>query len=188
MINNKIHKQASIGLIPTDWEVKWLGDIGSFTKGKDILKEQVLKSGLPANLFFGTDIPAAILIFNKGKNKNKNKDVLFIDSSKEFESGKNQNKLIEKDIQHIVSTFKSFKNSKPLNTEKGAIFEDKYAFRATINNIIENDYNLNIPRYVDTFVEEEEVDIKATHATIVALKKQLTEMEKKIEKYLKEFN
>ena len=186
MINNKIYKQTSIGLIPTDWEVKRLWNIGSFTKGKGILKEQVLKSGLPANLFFGTDIPAAILIFNKGKNKNK--DVLFIDSSKEFESGKNQNKLIEKDIQHIVSTFKSFKNSKPLNTEKGAIIEDKYAYRATINDIIENDYNLNIPRYVDTFVEEEEVDIKAAQANIIRLKKQLTEVEKQMENYLKELN
>ena len=155
---------------------------------KKLIDENLLEAviGLPANLFFGTDIPAAILIFNKGKNKNK--DVLFIDSSKKFESGKNQNKLIEKDIQHIVSTFKSFKNSKPLNTEKGAIIEDKYAYRATINDIIENDYNLNIPRYVDTFVEEEEVDIKAAQANIIRLKKQLTEVEKQMENYLKELN
>ncbi|MCX8480524.1 MAG: type I restriction-modification system subunit M [Sediminibacterium sp.] len=155
---------------------------------KKLIDENLLEAviGLPANLFFGTGIPAAILIFNKGKNKNK--DILFIDASKEFESGKNQNKLRDKDIEHIVATFKSFKNATPLTTEKGAIVEDKYAYRATINDIIENDYNLNIPRYVDTFVEEAEVDIKASQATIVALKRQLTEVEKQMENYLKELN
>ena len=142
--------------------------------------------GLPANLFFGTGIPAAILIFNRGKGDNK--DVLFIDASREFDNGKNQNKLRDEDIKHIVSTFKAFKAAAPVSTNKGTVIEDKYSYRATIADIIENDYNLNIPRYVDTFEEEAEVDIKATQANIVDLKKQLTEVEKQMEDYLKELN
>jgi type I restriction enzyme M protein len=107
---------------------------------------------------------------------------------REFESGKNQNKLRETDIEHIVTAFKSFKVATPLTSEKGAIVEDKYSYRATIADIIENDYNLNIPRYVDTFEEKEEVDIKATHTNIRELKKQLTEVENQMENYLKELN
>lgn len=155
---------------------------------KKLIDENLLEAviGLPANLFFGTGIPAAILIFNRGKSTNK--DILFIDASKEFENGKNQNKLRNIDIKHITDTLKSFKNAKPLSTEKGIVIEDKYAYRATINDIIENDYNLNIPRYVDTFEEEAEVDIKATQQNILELKKELSEVEKQMEKYLKELN
>jgi type I restriction enzyme M protein len=155
---------------------------------KQLIDENLLEAviGLPANLFFGTGIPAAILIFNRAKGNNK--DVLFIDASREFESGKNQNKLRTKDINHIVTTLKAFKAGSPLTTEKGVVIEDKYAYRATISDIIENDYNLNIPRYVDTFEEEAEVDIKATQATIVELKKQLTDVEAQMENYLKELN
>ncbi len=155
---------------------------------KKLIDENLLEAviGLPANLFFGTGIPAAILIFNRGKGANK--DVLFIDASREFESGKNQNKLRDKDIEHIILAFKTFKTSTPLTTEKGAVIEDKYSFRATVADIIENDYNLNIPRYVDTFEEEAEVDIKATQANIVELKKQLAETEDHMEKYLKELS
>ncbi|SHM22346.1 type I restriction-modification system subunit M [Flavobacterium xinjiangense] len=155
---------------------------------KKLIDENLLEAviGLPANLFFGTGIPAAILIFNRGKGTNK--DILFIDASREFENGKNQNKLREIDIEHIVTAFKAFKSATPLTTEKGAIVEDKYSYRATMADIIENDYNLNIPRYVDTFEEEEEVDIKATHTNITELKKQLTEVENQMENYLKELN
>ena len=142
--------------------------------------------GLSANLFFSTGISAAILIFNKGKGSNK--DILFIDASKEFENGKNQNKLREIDIEHIVNTYKTYKQAQTLTSEKGEVIEDKYSYRATIADIIENDYNLNIPRYVDTFEEEVEVDIKATHIKITDLKKQLTEVENQMENYLKELN
>lgn len=157
---------------------------------KKLIDENLLEAviGLPANLFFGTGIPAAILIFNRGKDKNK--DVLFIDASREFESGKNQNKLRtsgeKNDVKHIVDTYKAFKSNPSLTTEKGAVIEDKYSYRATIADIIENDYNLNIPRYVDTFEEEAEVDIKATQASIVDIKMHLTEVEKQMEDYLKE--
>jgi type I restriction enzyme M protein len=157
---------------------------------KKLIDENLLEAviGLPANLFFGTGIPAAILIFNRGKDKNK--DVLFIDASREFESGKNQNKLRtsgeKNDVKHIVDTYKAFKSNPSLTTEKGAVIEVKYSYRATIADIIENDYNLNIPRYVDTFEEEAEVDIKATQASIVDIKMHLTEVEKQMEDYLKE--
>lgn len=155
---------------------------------KKLIDENLLEAviGLPANLFFGTGIPAAILIFNKGKGANK--DILFIDASKEFENGKNQNKLRETDIEHIVNAYKTYKQAQPLISEKGEVIEDRYSYRATIADIMENDYNLNIPRYVDTFEEEEEVDIKATHIKITDLKKQLTEVENQMENYLKELN
>lgn len=150
---------------------------------EDNLLEAVI--GLPSNLFFGTGIPACILLFNKGKGKNT--DVLFIDASKGFESGKNQNRLRDKeDIDKIVETLHAFKKAVPLKGEKGEVLEDKYAYRATLKDIQENDYNLNIPRYVDTFEEEERVDIPATQQKIKDLKKELAVVEQKMEAYLKE--
>lgn len=155
---------------------------------KKLIDENLLEAviGLPANLFFGTGIPAAILIFNRAKGSNK--EVLFIDASKEFESGKNQNRLSEANINHVVVTYKAFREAQPLNTDKGAVVEDKYAYRATLVDIQENDYNLNIPRYVDTFEEEEPVDIKETQAKIVELKVELAQVELQMESYLKELN
>lgn len=138
-----------------------------------LIEENLLEAviGLPTNLFFGTGIPAAILIFNKAKT---HKDVLFIDASKEFQEGKKQNKLRPEDIKHIVATYKAFAT------------EDKYAYRATLAEIKENDFNLNIPRYVDTFEEEEEVDIKAVQQEIDALENELQEVRKEMDGYLKE--
>jgi type I restriction enzyme M protein len=153
---------------------------------QELITENLLEAviGLPANLFFGTGIPAAILLFNRGKGENR--DILFVDASKEYESGKNQNKLRDTDIEKIVSAVKAFRNAKPLTTEKGAVIEEKFSYRATTHDIIENDYNLNIPRYVDTFEEEEEVDIKATQQRIVDLKKELADVEVEMEGYLKQ--
>jgi type I restriction enzyme M protein len=154
---------------------------------EQLIKENLLEAviGLPANLFFGTGIPAAILIFNKGKGDNK--DVLFIDASREYLEGKNQNRLREdKDIKHIVDTYKAFKDAAPLRTEEGAVIEEKYAYRATLKEIEENDYNLNIPRYVDTFEEETPVDIAATQVEITRLKSELAGVEVQMENYLKE--
>lgn len=154
---------------------------------EQLIKENLLEAviGLPANLFFGTGIPAAILIFNKGKGDNK--DVLFIDASREYQEGKNQNRLREdKDIKHIVDTYKAFKATAPLTSEEGAVIEDKYAYRATLKEIEENDYNLNIPRYVDTFEEEAPIDIASTQAELSRLKGELAIVENKMEEYLKE--
>ncbi len=153
---------------------------------KKFIEENLLEAviGLPSNLFFGTGIPAAILIFNRGKKENK--DVLFIDSSREYESGKNQNNLRPQDIKHIVDTYKAFKAASPCASESGVVIEEKYSYRATFNDIKENDFNLNIPRYVDTFVEEAEVDIPATKTEIARLKGELTEVEKQMDIYLQE--
>ena len=155
---------------------------------KKLIDDNLLEAviGLPTNLFFGTGIPAAILIFNRAKGSNK--EILFIDASREFESGKNQNRLRDVDMEHVVSVYKNFKAAQPLNSEKGMVIEDKYAYRATISDIQENDYNLNIPRYVDTFEEEAPVDIKATQENIVALKQELVQVETQMENYLKELN
>ncbi|MEY0756355.1 type I restriction-modification system subunit M [Providencia stuartii] len=127
--------------------------------------------GLPEKLFYGTGIPAAILIFKKEKVDN---NVLFIDASREFKSGKNQNQLSEENIAKIVATYKAGENV------------DKYAYLASLKEIQENDYNLNIPRYVDTFEEEEEIDLMAVRAEREQLKAQLTELEIEMAKYLEE--
>ncbi len=108
---------------------------------KALIEENLLEAviGLPTNLFFGTGIPAAILIFNKAK---EHKDVLFIDASKEYQDGKKQNKLRAQDIEHIIAAYQAFETT------------DKYSYRAGLEEIEENEFNLNIPRYVDTFEEE----------------------------------
>ncbi len=136
--------------------------------------------GLPANLFFGTGIPAAILIFNKGKGSDT--DVLFIDSSKHFDSAKNQNKLNDNHITHIVETYRKFNE----NRFKPGIIEDKYSYVATFEEIQENEFNLNIPRYVDTFEEEAEVDIAAVQKEIETLESELKTVQNEMDKYLKE--
>jgi type I restriction enzyme M protein len=127
--------------------------------------------GLPTNLFFGTGIPAAILIFNKAK---KNENTLFIDASKAYEDGKKQNKLRPEDIEKIVATYLDFSEI------------EKYSHVAALSEIQENDYNLNIPRYVDTFEEEEPVDIEATKIKISRLEKELVEVRAEMNGFLKE--
>ena len=127
--------------------------------------------GLPAKFFFGTGIPAAILIFNKGK---KTKDVLFIDASKEYQDGKNQYKLRDEDLNKIFNTYKDFKEI------------EKYSSVASFEKIKENDFNLNIPRYVDTFEEEEEIDIAKEQFEIEKLEQRLADVKKEMAGYLKE--
>ena len=127
--------------------------------------------GLPANLFYGTTIPTCILVFKKCR---KNTDVMFIDASKEFESGKNQNRLTDENVQKIIDTYVARKDV------------EKYAHCASLKEIQDNDYNFNIPRYVDTFEEEAPIDIKAVLSDLKALEKQRTELDKEIEGYLKE--
>ena len=129
--------------------------------------------GLPANLFYGTGIPACILIFKKGRTRD---DVLFIDASGEghFEKGKNQNLLRDEDIAKIVETY-----------QKRASVE-KYSAVVSRDTIRENDYNLNIPRYVDTFEEEELIDIEQVQQNIASIESELGEVQKEMASYLKE--
>lgn len=140
---------------------------------KQLIEENLLDAviGLPEKLFYGTGIPAAILIFKAAKTK---EEVLFIDASREFKAGKNQNLLTQENINKIVDTFRACENV------------DKYAYVATLDEIRENDYNLNIPRYVDTFEEEEEIDLMAVRVKRDQLKAQLTELETEMAKYLEE--
>jgi type I restriction enzyme M protein len=127
--------------------------------------------GLPGNLFYGTGIPTAILVFKRGR---KTTDVMFIDASREFQNNKNQNKLTRENLDRIVETYR----------EKKII--DKYSYLASLDEIKENDYNLNIPRYVDTFEEEEPVDIHAVQKEIEQLEGELDELRGKMNGYLKE--
>lgn len=140
---------------------------------KQLIDENLLDTviGLPEKLFFGTGIPAAILIFKKQKDDNK---VLFIDASREFKSGKNQNQLTPENIQKIVDTYKARETT------------DKYSYLATLEEIAENDYNLNIPRYVDTFEEEEEIDLVAVRTERLALQSELADLEDEMAGYLEE--
>jgi type I restriction enzyme M protein len=153
------------------------------TEGKirqKTIEENLLEAviGLPANLFFGTGIPAAILIFNKGKAANKN--VLFIDASQQYHAGKNQNRLREEDLQKIVDTYERFTKGELAP----GVAEEKYSYVATPEELEENEYNLNIPRYVDTFEEEEEVDIPAVQAEIDRLEEELASVQDEMNLYL----
>lgn len=149
---------------------------------KKVIEDNLLDAviGLPANLFYGTGIPAAILIFNKGRDKRK--DVLFIDASEDYASDKNQNGLLAEHINRIVLTYEDFK----ANKLKAGVIEDKYSYVATLDEVEENEFNLNIPRYVDTFEEEAEVDIKAVQTEIETLEKELVEVREKMSEYLNE--
>ena len=140
---------------------------------QQLIEENLLDAviGLPANLFFGTGIPAAVLLFKRNKADNK---VLFIDASREYQSDKNQNRLRQTDIDKILATYQA----------RASV--DKYAYLADFTELKENDFNLNIPRYVDTFEEEQEIDINAVQAEIVTLEAELADVKLQMAAYMKE--
>jgi type I restriction enzyme M protein len=140
---------------------------------QQLIEENLLDAviGLPPNLFFGTGIPAAILIFRRDR---RDDNVLFIDASRDYREGTNQNYLRDEDRAKIRDTYRQ--------RESAA----KYAYLATREEIAENDYNLNIPRYVDTFEEEEQIDLAAVNSEIARLRTQLGELEGQMQAYLKE--
>ncbi|MEO8589566.1 MAG: type I restriction-modification system subunit M [Flavobacteriales bacterium] len=139
-----------------------------------LVRENLLEAviGLPSNLFFGTGIPAAILLFNKAKGPNTS--VLFIDASNDYDAGKKQNRLREQDIARVVETYRTKAEA------------EKYSHVATLAEIEQNEFNLNIPRYVDTFEEEAPVDIAATQQEIDRLEGELVNVRGEMDKYLKE--
>lgn len=139
---------------------------------KDDLVEAVI--GLPQNIFYGTGIPAAILVINKDKAEDRVGKVLFIDASNGFVKDGNKNKLRDEDIEKIVATFDKFESV------------EKYAEVVEGKMIEDNDFNLNISRYVDTTEEEEEVDIDKVIGEIREIKARLSENEVKLNGYLKE--
>ncbi|WMZ76710.1 type I restriction-modification system subunit M [Staphylococcus pseudintermedius] len=128
--------------------------------------------GLPANIFYGTSIPTCILVFKKCRKADQ--DVLFIDASNAFEKGKNQNHLTDEHVDKIINTYKN----------RATI--DKYSYAATLLEIEDNDYNLNIPRYVDTFEEEAPIDLDQVQQDIANIDNDIAQIEQDIEGYLKE--
>ena len=140
---------------------------------KALIEENLLDAviGLPEKLFFGTGIPATIMLFKKGRSTT---DVLFIDASGEFVEGTNQNRLGEEQLKKIVAAYRTFQTV------------PKYAHRAAQAEIAENDFNLNIPRYVDTFEAEKEVDLKKVQKEIETLEAELVGVRKQMTGYLKE--
>ena len=147
---------------------------------QQLIEENLLDTviGLPEKLFFGTGIPAAILIFKKNKTDpvsgKVDDSVLFIDASNEFKSGKNQNQLTDSNIAKVIETYKARESV------------DKYAYLASFDEIKENDFNLNIPRYVDTFEEEAEIDLDAVRTERLELKAELEGLETEMAGFLKE--
>ncbi|MFD3157955.1 type I restriction-modification system subunit M [Haloimpatiens sp. FM7330] len=143
---------------------------------KSILKDDLIEAviGLPQNIFYGTGIPAALLMINKDKVENRKGKVLFIDASSGFVKDGNKNKLRDEDIQKIVETFDNFE----------AV--DKYAEVIELKDIEENDFNLNISRYVDTTEPEPEVDIDLVLDDIRELKFKIVDNEEKLNGYLEE--
>lgn len=144
------------------------------------LKENIIDAviGLPANLFQTTGIPVAVLIIDRsrevgGDNESK-KDILFIEGSKEFKAGKAQNTLTEANIEKIYDTY--------ANREE----IEKFSRKVDFDEIKENDFNLNITRYVDTFEEEAPIDIAANLRELEAIKPEMKKLEEEMDGYLKE--
>src|SRR6266850_4198504 len=171
MIETAVEGSGKVGVIAPHGVLFRGGAEGRIRKA--FLQENLLDAviGLPEKLFFGTGIPAVILLFKRGRTA---KDVLFIDASGEVVEGTNQNKLGKEHIAKIVRTYKAFETV------------PKFACRATTDEIAQNDFNLNIPRYVDTFEPENEVNLKAVQKEIETLEGQLADVRKEIVGYLKE--
>jgi type I restriction enzyme M protein len=171
MVETAVEGSGKVGVVAPHGVLFRGGSEGRIRRA--LIEENALEAviGLPEKLFFGTGIQATIMIFNKGKKTN---DVLFIDASRECVEGTNQNKLGAEHITKIVATYRAFKTV------------DKYAYRATPEEIAENDFNLNIPRYVDTFEPEKPVNLKAVQKEIEELETQLDGVRKQMTNHLKE--
>lgn len=128
--------------------------------------------GLPANIFYGTSIPACVLVFKKCRENKDN--IIFIDGSNEFEKCKNQNHLTDKNIEKIIDTYRNRKEI------------EKYSHLATLKEIKENDYNLNIPRYVNTFEEEEQIDLEKVSRELQGLESEMKFTDETINKFCDE--
>jgi type I restriction enzyme M protein len=145
-----------------------------------LIEENLLDAviGLPGNLFPTTSIPVAILVFDRARERGGARedcqDVLFIDASRDYQSGKNQNALLDEHMAKVLATFRA---RQPV---------DKYAHVASLQEIADNDFNLNIPRYVDTFEEEEEIDVAAVEREIERLEGELVEVRQRMKQLLKE--
>lgn len=147
------------------------------------IREQILKNdlveaivALPSKLFYGTGIPAVVVILNKNKSEDKKNKVLIIDAEKDFQEGKNQNTLRPADINKIVKAFNRYEDI------------EKYAHVVSLKDIEEKDFNLNIREYIDSSEEDEVIDVKKVRNEIASLKKELSKADALVEKYLDELN
>ena len=147
------------------------GGIRSQLVKADLLEAVV---GLPSNLFYGTGIPGAILVFNRAKPPERRDKVLFIDASNDFVEGRNQNTLSDAHLSRIVEIYKNFAD------------EDKFAGVVSVKELAENDYNLNISRYVTTTEPEAPIDVQAELQKLREIEKARAEAEERMNGYLKE--
>jgi type I restriction enzyme M protein len=171
MIEAAIEGEGRVGVVVPHGVLFRAGSEGKIRQ--KLIEENLLDAvvGLPANLFYGTTIPAALLIFDKGK---KDASILFIDASEGYEDGKNQNRLRGKDIDRVIAAFAERKS------EKG------YSHLAAPEEVRGNDFNLNIPRYISKHREEEEVDVAAVQREIERLEAELADTRRQIAVHLKE--
>jgi len=151
------------------------------TEGR--IREQILKNdlieaviALPSKLFYGTSIPAVILILNKNKPENKKNKVLIIDAEKDFLEGKNQNSLRSQDINKIVKAYDSYSDI------------EKYARVVEMKEIVEKNYDLNLSQYIDSSKKKEIIDVKNIRKELMGLKKEQEMIDKKVEDFLSELD
>jgi type I restriction enzyme M protein len=171
MIETAVERTGTVAVIAPHGVLFRGGNEGRIRQ--HLIEENLLEAviGLPPNLFFGTGIPTAVLVFSRGK---KTKDTIFIDASRDFATGPNQNQLRPDDIDRIVKTYRAFAGV------------ERYAHRATAEEINEKSFNLNIPRYVDTFVEQPVGDIGILLNQIETLEEELTAVRTELNHFLKD--
>lgn len=171
-----IHTSGKVGIVLPHGALFRSGAEGKIRKG--IVEEDLIEAviGLPPKLFYGTSIPACLLVLNKNKPLERQGKVFFLYGANDYMEGKKQNKLREEDIEKIVLSFRDYRTV------------SKYCRPVTRSEIQENEYNLNITRYVDTSDEEEIIDIQKTLNELKSLKKKYEESEDKVFMYLRELN
>jgi type I restriction enzyme M protein len=152
------------------------GAEGKIRRG--ILEEDLIEAviGLPSKLFYGAGIPACLLILNRSKPRERRGKVFFLYGARDYQEGKKQNKLRKEDIGKIVSAYEGFRSIQ------------KYCRPVAIDEIRENEWNLNITRYIDITEEEEEIDVQKTIDELKELKRQYQSLEGKVMKYLREID
>lgn len=174
MIHTALEAKGRVGVVVPHGVLFRGGQEGKIRQ--TLIEENLLTGvvGLPGNLFYGAGIPAALIVFDKARSPGGADPVFFIDASKDFEQGTNQNRLTKEHMDRIVETFHARKEV------------DKYAHLAPFAEIKENDFNLNIPRYVDTFEPEPEIDMDEVITDIARIQDELATVEKKMAGHLKE--
>ena len=181
---SSLNEKGQAGIICSQGVLFRGGEEGKIRKNmivgnkEDKLKGDVIDGiiALPQKMFWGTGIPACIMILNKNKPVKRKNKIIFIYGAKEFEEGKNRNRLRKVDIKKIVSAFDKFEDI------------DKYCHVADIAELKENEFNLNVPRYVDISEPEESIDIQEAYNELKESYKEQEKLKKQVESDLKELN